>query len=104
MNLQELVTKVTEDKSETPYITIDDIKGVSAEVTEKDTKIQTLSDEIANVKEELEKKKSEYDLLKSRIVDSVLSGKTITNTDDRKKEEDNNSDRDKLTFNDLIKK
>ena len=102
MNLQELVTKVTEDKSETPYITLEDIQGVSAEVTEKDTKIQSLSDEIANVKEELEKKKSEYDLLKSRIVDSVLSGKTITDTE--KKKEDKQSDRDKLTFDDLIKK
>ncbi len=104
MNLQELITKVTEDTSETPYITLEDVQGVSAEVSEKDTQIQNLTQENTTIKEELEKKKSEYDLLKSRIVDSVLSGKTISTENSTKKQKQEESDRDTLTFNDLIKK
>ena len=103
MNLQELVTKVTEDKAETPYITLDDIKGVSDELSEKETQIKNLTEENTNIKEELDKKKTEYDLLKSRIVDSVLSGKDLKLSPDSQQKQDDNK-RDTLTFADLIKK
>ena len=103
MNLQELVTKVTEDKAETPYITLDDIKGVSDELSEKETQIKNLTEENTNIKEELDKKKTEYDLLKSRIVDSVLSGKDLKLSPDMQQKQDDNK-RDTLTFADLIKK
>lgn len=103
MNLQELVTKVTEDKAETPYITLDDIKGVSDELSEKETQIKNLTEENTNIKEELDKKKTEYDLLKSRIVDSVLSGKDLKLSPNLQQKQDDNK-RDTLTFADLIKK
>lgn len=101
MNLQELVTKVTSDTNETPYITLEDVQGVSDEMTAKDTRIQELEKENNSIKEDLEKKKSEYEILRSRIVDSVLTGKKIEKQDD-KHEEDNK--RDTLTFQDLMKK
>lgn len=100
MNLQELVTKVTSDTNETPYITLEDVQGVSDEMTAKDTRIQELEKENNSIKEDLEKKKSEYEILRSRIVDSVLTGKKIEKED--KHEEDKK--RDTLTFQDLLKK
>lgn len=101
MNLQELVTKVTSDTNETPYITLEDVQGVSDEMTAKDTRIQELEKENNSIKEDLEKKKSEYEILRSRIVDSVLTGQKL------KKEEDNHEEdnkRDTLTFQDLLQK
>ena len=101
MNLQELVTKVTSDTNETPYITLEDVQGVSDEMTAKDTRIQELEKENNSIKEDLEKKKSEYEILRSRIVDSVLTGQKLKKEED-KHEEDNK--RDTLTFQDLLKK
>lgn len=103
MNLQELVTKVTTDTNENPYITLEDIKGVSDEFTSKETRIQELEEENKKIQEDLDKKKSEYDLLKSRIVDSVLTGKKIEKSDEDKRKEEENK-RDTLSFKDLLKK
>lgn len=103
MNLQELVDKVTVDQNETPYITLEDVQGVSDEMKTKDSKIDELTKENTAIKEELEKRKTEYDLLKSRIVENVLSGKNIKEQKEEPKE-DEQTRRENLTFADLIKK
>lgn len=99
MNLQELVTKVTDDKAETPYITLDDIKDVVSADKAKDEKLLAIEKERDELKEALEKKNSDYDVLRNRIVDSVLSGKDI----DKQEEQDEENSLSNVTFKDLIK-
>lgn len=101
MNLQELVTKVTEDKAENPYITLNDIQDIVSADKEKDDKLLQAEKERDDLKQALEKKNSDYEVLRNRIVDSVLSGKNISNDENKKKEKETSSEN--ITFKDLIK-
>lgn len=102
MNLEELVSKVTSDTSENPYITLEDIQDVVKEQkTTKDT-LSAITKERDDLKVALAKKDSEYETLRSRIVDSVLKGDKVVKTDDDKKN-DKDEDRDNLSFKDLFK-
>ena len=101
MNLQELVTKVTEDKAENPYITLNDIQDIVSADKAKDDKLLQAEKERDDLKQALEKKNSDYEVLRNRIVDSVLSGKNISNDENKKKEKETSSEN--ITFKDLIK-
>lgn len=102
MNLEELVSKVTSDTSENPYITLEDIQDVvNEQKTTKDT-LSAITKERDDLKVALAKKDSEYETLRSRIVDSVLKGDKVVKTDVDKKN-DKNEDRDNLSFKDLFK-
>ena len=101
MNLQELVTKVTEDKVENPYITLNDIQDIVSADKAKDDKLLQAEKERDDLKQALEKKNSDYEVLRNRIVDSVLSGKNIPNDENKKKE--NEKSLENITFKDLIK-
>lgn len=102
MNLEELVSKVTSDTSENPYITLEDIQDVvNEQKTTKDT-LSAITKERDDLKVALAKKDSEYETLRSRIVDSVLKGDKVVKTDDDKKN-DKDEDRDNLSFKDLFK-
>lgn len=101
MNLQELVTKVTEDKAENPYITLNDIQDIVSADKAKDDKLLQAEKERDDLKQALEKKNSDYEVLRNRIVDSVLSGKNIPNDENKKKE--NEKSLENITFKDLIK-
>lgn len=102
MNLEELVSKVTSDTSENPYITLEDIQDVvNEQKTTKDT-LSAITKERDDLKVALAKKDSEYETLRSRIVDSVLKGDKVVKTDGDKKN-DKDEDRDNLSFKDLFK-
>lgn len=102
MTIEELLNKVTSDTSENPYITLEDIQDVvNEQKTTKET-LSTITKERDDLKVALEKKDSEYQTLRSRIVDSVLKGEKVAKTQTDKKDE-SGQDRDNLSFKDLFK-
>ena len=102
MNLEELVKKVTSDTSEKPYITLEDIQGVVDEQKTTNETLSAITKERDELKIALEKKDSDYETLRSIIVDSVLKGEKVVKTDADKKN-DKDEDRDNLSFKDLFK-
>lgn len=100
MNLEELVNKVTSDTSEKPYITLEDIQDVVDEQRTTKETLSAITKERDDLKIALERKDSDYQTLRSRIVDSVLKGEKVVKTDVDKK---NDKDRDNLSFKDLFK-
>lgn len=102
MNLEELVKKVTSDTSEKPYITLEDIQDVVNEQKTTNETLSAVTKERDELKIALEKKDSDYETLRSRIVDSVLKGEKVVKTDADKKN-DKDEDRDNLSFKDLFK-
>lgn len=102
MNLEELVKKVTSDTSENPYITLEDIQDVVNEQKTTNETLNAITKERDELKIALAKKDSDYETLRSRIVDSVLKGEKVVKTDVDKKN-DKDEDRDNLSFKDLFK-
>lgn len=100
MTIEELLNKVTADTSEKPYITLEDIQDVVSEQKATNETLTAITKERDELKEALEKKDSEYQTLRSRIVDSVLKGEKVAKTGTEKK---NDEDRDNLSFKDLFK-
>lgn len=102
MTIEELLNKVTSDTSENPYITLEDIQDVVNEQKTTKKTLSTITKERDDLKVALEKKDSEYQTLRSRIVDSVLKGEKVAKTGTEKKN-DKDEDRDNLSFKDLFK-
>lgn len=101
MTIEELLNKVTSDTSENPYITLEDIQDVVDEQKTTKETLSTITKERDDLKVALEKKDSEYQTLRSRIVDSVLKGEKVAKTGTEKKNDE--EDRDNLSFKDLFK-
>ena len=102
MTIEELLNKVTADTSEKPYITLEDIQDVVDEQKTTNETLSAITKERDELKIALEKKDSDYETLRSRIVDSVLKGEKVVKTDVDKKN-DKDEDRDNLSFKDLFK-
>lgn len=100
MTIEELLNKVTSDTSENPYITLEDIQDVVDEQRTTKETLSAITKERDDLKIALERKDSDYQTLRSRIVDSVLKGEKVVKTDVDKK---NDKDRDNLSFKDLFK-
>ena len=103
MTLEELVNKVTSDTSEKPYITLEDIQDVVTESKATKESLTNITRERDDLKVALEKKDSEYQTLRSRIVESVLKGEKVVASTNSKKSEKDDVDRDSLSMSDLIK-
>lgn len=103
MTIEELLNKVTADTSEKPYITLEDIQDVVSEQKATNETLTAITKERDELKEALEKKDSEYQTLRSRIVDSVLKGEKVAKTQTDKKDDKDEQDRDNLSFKDLFK-
>lgn len=103
MTLEELVNKVTSDTSEKPYITLEDIQDVVTESKATKESLTNITKERDDLKVALEKKDSEYQTLRSRIVESVLKGEKVVASTNSKKSEKDDVDRDSLSMSDLIK-
>ena len=86
----------------TKKVTLEDIQDVVNEQKTTNETLSAITKERDELKIALEKKDSDYETLRSRIVDSVLKGEKVVKTDVDKKN-DKYEDRDNLSFKDLFK-